>query len=209
MPSKKSSTGSFQDVSLWFLLVSNLTTIFFAMNDGWNLLTIMWIYWTQSIIIGLFNFIRILQLKEFSTENFYINGKSAQPTQKTKNFTAFFFLAHYGLFHFVYAIFLLTGVFIVSGESSFDTKYIFLSASLFFFNHLFSYFYNKPRDTRQQNIGALMFYPYVRILPMHLTIILGSYFNSALIFFLILKTVADCAMHVVEHKIIRRGEDGI
>jgi hypothetical protein len=88
----------FSDPSLWLLLFSNLVTIFFATKEGWNLSTIMWVYWFQSITIGLFNFIRILQLKEFSTEGFKINGQPAQPTQGTKKFTAFFFLFHYGFF---------------------------------------------------------------------------------------------------------------
>src|SRR3990167_41606 len=153
------------DPSLWFLLFSNLVTIFFATKEGWNLSTIMWVYWFQSITIGFFNFARILQLKEFSTEGFKINGQPAQPTQSTKIFTAFFFLFHYGFFHFGYLIFLLTGTFAKSYEqslSSIELKSILLAALIFFINHLFSYFYNRPRDTKKQNIGSLMFYPYVR-----------------------------------------------
>ena len=198
------------DPSLWFLLFSNLVTIFFATKEGWNLSTIMWVYWFQSITIGFFNFARILQLKEFSTEGFKINGQPAQPTQSTKIFTAFFFLFHYGFFHFGYLIFLLTGTFAKSYEqslSSIELKSILLAALIFFINHLFSYFYNRPRDTKKQNIGSLMFYPYARIIPMHLTIILGSSFVSALPFFLVLKTFSDAVMHIVEHKVIRKGEE--
>lgn len=199
----------FGDVSLWFLLLSNIATIFFATTENWNLSTIMWVYWFQSITIGFFNFIRILQLKEFSTEGFKINGQPAQPTQGTKIFTAFFFLFHYGFFHFGYLIFLLTGTFTKAYgnvPNSVELKYIFLTALLFFVNHLFSYFYNRPRDTKKQNIGSLMFYPYARIIPMHLTIILGSSFIGALPFFLVLKTFADAIMHIVEHNVLRKGE---
>lgn len=197
------------DPSLWLLLFSNLVTIFFATKEGWNLSTIMWVYWFQSITIGFFNFVRILQLKEFSTEGFKINGQPAQPTQSTKIFTAFFFLFHYGFFHFGYLIFLLTGTFgkSIGGVSFLDTRSIFLAALLFFVNHLFSYFYNRPRDTKKQNIGSLMFYPYARIIPMHLTIILGSSFVSALPFFLVFKTFSDTVMHIVEHKVLRKGEE--
>jgi hypothetical protein len=70
----------FADSSLWFLLLSNIITIFFAINENWSLSTIIWIYWFQSITIGFFNFIRILRLKKFSTEGFNINGQPAQPT---------------------------------------------------------------------------------------------------------------------------------
>ena len=204
------------DPSLWLLLFSNLVTIFFATKEGWNLSTIMWIYWFQSIAIGFFNFIRILQLKEFSTERLKINGHPIQQIQGikvfvtgTKIFTAFFFLVHYGLFHFSYLVFLLVDKFVgspVGGAGFVDIKSVFLMALLFFISHLFSYLYNRPKDTKRQNIGVLMFYPYARIIPMHLTIIFGSYFANALPLFLILKTFSDVVMHVVEHRVIRKGE---
>lgn len=208
--SNQPQRNPFGDPSLWFLLFSNIATIFFAINENWDLSTIMWVYWFQSITIGFFNFIRILQLKEFSTEGFKINDRPAQPTQGTKNFTAFFFLFHYGFFHFGYLVFLLTGTLIKSYENianSVGLKYILLTALLFFINHLFSYFYNRPRDTKKQNIGALMFYPYARIIPMHLTIIFGSSFGGALPLFLVLKTFADAIMHIVEHNVLRKGEE--
>lgn len=197
------------DPSLWLLLLSNIATIYFATTEHWNLSTILWVYWFQSITIGFFNFIRILQLKEFSTTGFKINGKLAQPTRLTKIFTAFFFLFHYGFFHFVYLIFLLAGTFTKTYGNipdSAEIKYIFLTALLFFINHLFSYFYNKQKDTERQNIGSLMSYPYARIIPMHLTIIFGSAFGGALPLFLVLKTFADGVMHVIEHNVLRKGE---
>lgn len=198
------------DPSLWFLLFSNIATIFFAITENWNLSTIMWVYWFQSITIGFFNFIRILQLKEFSTKGFRISGRPVQPTQGMKLFTAFFFLFHFGFFHFGYLIFLLIGTFAkIYGNTPnlAEVKYILLTALLFFINHLFSYFYNRPRDTKKQNIGSLMFYPYARIIPMHITIILGFVFSGALALFLVLKIFADAIMHVVEHNVLRKGEE--
>lgn len=139
-----------------------------------------------------------------------INGRPAQLTQGTKLFTAFFFLFHFGLFHFGYLIFLLLGVITKAYgniPNSAEVKYILLTALIFFINHLFSYFYNKPQDAGKQNIGSLMLYPYARIIPMHLTIILGPLFGGALPLFLILKTFADAIMHIVEHNVLKKGED--
>lgn len=197
------------DLSLWFLLFSNIITIFFAIIENWNLSTIMWIYWFQSITIGCVNFIRILQLKEFSTDGLQINKKPVEATQGTKNFTAFFFLIHFGLFHFVYVMFFLNGTFINSAEkiqSVSEIKYILVAVLIFFINHLFSYFYNKSRDTKKQNLGALLFNPYIRVIPMHLTISFFTLFNNALPLFLILKTFADAIMHVVEHNALRKSD---
>jgi len=201
----------FIDPSILSLLVANLATIFFVISEGWSILIVMWIYWFQSIIIGLFNFIRILQLKEFSTEGLMINGRPALPTEGTKIYTAFFFLFHYGFFHFGYAFFFLQLA--VFGESwgfghiTLETgymNYIYFTATLFFINHLISYIFNKPKDNKKQNIGTLMFYPYARIIPMHLTILLGGFFSQAImIFFLFLKTIADVIMHIIEHRLRR------
>jgi len=45
-----------------------------------------------------------------------------------------------------------------------------------------------------------MFFPYARIIPMHLTIIFGMLLGKgAIVLFLTLKTLADMIMHVLEH----------
>ena len=203
----------FCDWSLWLLLLANGVTTVLAVTQNWNLLALMWIYWFQNIVIGFFNFRRIRQLKEFSTEGLTINGHPAEPTQETKNHIARFFLLHYGGFHLVYFIFLLvfslTGMFSSADENalnSADLKYILPTALLFLGNHVFSYFYNRPRDSGRQNIGALMSYPYARIIPMHLTIILGLSLGGGLLLFLLLKTLADAVMHVVEHRVLMKGQ---
>lgn len=203
----------FHDRSLWLLLLSNGVTVLLAVTQNWDVLVLMWVYWFQSIVIGFFNFLRIRQLGEFSTEGLTINGHSAEPTQETRNYVARFFLLHYGFFHLVYFIFLLvfsrTGMLGSAEEnalSSANLKYILPTALLFLGNHVFSYSYNRPRDTGRQNIGALMFYPYARIVPMHLTIILGAFLSGGLLLFLVLKTLADAIMHIVEHRVLLRGE---
>ena len=49
-------------------------------------------------------------------------------------------------------------------------------------------------------------YPYLRIIPMHLTIIIGSSVAAvALPLFIGLKTLSDAGMHAVEHALFRRG----
>jgi len=216
----------FRDLSLWFLLFSNIVTISSAIFGNLKLATIVWVYWFQSVIIGFFNFIRILQLKELSIGGLKVNfirilqlkelsigglkanGLITQNWQVMKFFAAFFFLFHFGSFHLAYLIFLAAGIFSeVDGDvlHSSEAKYILLNTLLFFINHLFSYFYNKPRDTEKEDIGSLMFYPYIRIIPMHVTIILVLLIrNLALPLFFVLKTLVDIKMHIVEHNILRR-----
>jgi len=63
---------------------------------------------------------------------------------------------------------------------------------------------------RKPDPGSMMLAPYARILPMHLTIILGSNYatsTSTLALFLFLKTVMDVIMHLVEHRGRRQKEE--
>lgn len=192
----------FTDSSVISLLFSNILIIILAIVQRWEVATVLWTYWIQSIIIGFFNFLKILSLKNFSTKNFTINNQSALPTPQTKIFTALFFAFHYGLFHFIYAVFLFN--FFNFGQPL-DLNYLSLGGLIFFLNHFFSYLHNKMTDKeKMQNIGQLMFSPYVRIVPMHLIVVFGAFMGqSALLTFLFLKTAVDILMHAVKHRAIR------
>lgn len=187
------------NLSLASLLISNIIVILLAIVQKWDISTVLWVYWMQSIIIGFFQFLRILSLKNFSTENFKINNQSVSPTTQTKTFTAFFFLFHYGFFHFIYAIFLFN----FFTKQPVDLTFLSLGGLIFFLNHFFSYQHNKIIDEQKvQNIGTLMFSPYARIIPMHLIIIFGAILGqTTLIIFLLLKTIIDLIMHIIKHKI--------
>lgn len=181
------------------LILANFITIVFAIIENWDFGLLIWIYWSQSVIIGISNFIKILRLKDFSTEGFMINNRSVAPTERTKIHTAFFFLLHYGFFHFIYFIFLFTEYKITAEYQTF----FFLTILVFLGNHLFSLLYHRGREAdRKPNIGTMMFFPYARIIPMHL-IIIGGFFLAhsafAIVVFLGLKTLADLIMHAVEH----------
>jgi hypothetical protein len=187
------------NLSTLTLTFSNLLVIYFAVIENWNLATVLFIYWGQSVIIGVFNFVKILKLEKFSTEGFKINSRFVKPTRKTKIFTAFFFAFHYGLFHLVYFIFLLSDFYSIFHWN--NLFFIFLSVGFFFVNHFISFLLNKKEDLKKEkNIGKVFSSPYVRIVPMHLVIVFGFLFGSrVLVFFLVLKTLADLVMHQREH----------
>ncbi|MBN1556278.1 MAG: hypothetical protein JXA11_16175 [Phycisphaerae bacterium] len=208
---KSFSKQFFYDRTTLSLIASNLVTIVVALWQNWPLGVIMWIYWGQSVIIGVFNFFRILDLQQFSTKGFQIDGKNVEPTRGVKIQTAVFFLFHYGFFHVGYALFLAV---LFSRGSSRDIFGIGICTLVFAGNHFFSFWQNRRRDrTRTPNIGTIMGFPYARIVPMHLTIIFGGWMVMAgvharliLLLFLVLKTVADVIMHMVEHADARKRE---
>lgn len=142
--------------------------------------------------------VRILSLQEFSTEGFTMNDQPVLPTVETKHQVATFFALHYGFFHFIY------GVFLATQAGHVVIQYVAVGSVIFFVDHFFSFRHNKERDKKKlQNIGRLMFFPYARILPMHLIIIVFGVISSGkfpLVVFLALKTLADLVMHAVEHR---------
>lgn len=188
-----------RDWSAASLVASNVLTLAMALIGNWNAGSLMWVYWGQSVIIGFFNFLRMLCLKEFSTEGVKANDKPVDPTPATRRSMAFFFLFHYGGFHLVYMVFLVG----LAAKGLANLEAMGLCLAAFLVNHAFSFFYNLKSDRQNvRNIGTVMFFPYARILPMHLTILFGSalpWNRAVLLLFLSLKTAADLIMHVVEH----------
>ena len=192
------------DGSIWTLLAANGLSLAAAIYNDWSTVSLMLLYWSQSVIIGISNVFRILTLDRFSTENFRINNRRVEPTTGTKWQVAIFFALHYGFFHLVYMMFLLTGS---KGEPLLVPGF-WACMLAFAVNHIWSYHYNRELDRKgTPNIGTLMFTPYLRIIPMHLTIIFGGLFAQSrvsLILFGLLKTIADAGMHLVEHRQIKK-----
>jgi len=207
----------FTKTSTLTLIFSNLLVIFFAVVDDISANDVLWIYWSQSVIIGIFNFIKMITLKNFSTEGFKQGSKQMLPTRGTAISSAVFFLFHYGFFHVVYAVFLgAFSTFSYSNSESSDTKYLFISSGVFFVSYLIEFINSKKEKDDLPNIGFVMFAPYARIIPMHLTIILGGFIGAAggffstntnlliIILFTSIKTVVDLITHSVDLKALKK-----
>ncbi|MDF1656896.1 MAG: DUF6498-containing protein [Verrucomicrobiales bacterium] len=201
------------------ILLSNFVVIIFAMIEDWDLSSMMFIYWFQSVIIGFFHFFRILCLRKFCTDGFTSNGKPVPANSKGKWSTALFFAVHYGFFHLIYVFFILG--FEASPddlpaptteESKKEGLWMLFSIAGFFLGHGYSFYQNVKADLiNGPNLGALMFMPYARVIPMHLTIFVGSIFDSnrfAVLIFSLLKTGADYLMHIVEHRVLQKKKPG-
>ncbi|MEW6690302.1 MAG: DUF6498-containing protein [Pseudomonadota bacterium] len=194
------------DRSIYALLAANLLALLIAYATRMTLRELMLVYWIQSVIIGVTSFLRILSLRRFDTENFRLGNRPLEETAGDKLRVAFFFLAHYGGFHFVYLGFLTLGG--KGADAGPATGYL-LCALVFAANHLYSLFQNVRRDAAgRPNLGVLMMLPYARIFPMHLTILFGGLFfggTAAFVLFGALKIVADAVMHTVEHHVLAKG----
>lgn len=199
----------FKSFSAWSLLISNLLIAFFIIIEKQSVLNVLWVYWFQSVIIGVFNFFKIISLKEFTADGLWVNDKPVKKTNSAKIGIAVFFLIHYGFFHFVYAIFLFSFVSMGSNSNgTLDVTFILLTSLIFFVNYIIEFIYSFRHDqTTVQSLPKLMMAPYKRIIPMHLTIILSGFvmaggafgaINTNIIILLIfigLKTIVDLITH--------------
>jgi hypothetical protein len=202
---KKLNKEMFKSYTVWSLLISNLLIALFTIIEKQSVLNVLWVYWFQSVIIGVFNFFKILSLKEYAVDRLRVNNKPVKQTKAAKITVATFFLFHYGFFHFVYAMFL--SAFISIGRISsggIDVAFILLTSLIFFVNYFGEFIFSFKREQSSiQSLPLLMMAPYKRIIPMHLTIILagfvlvGSEFGATnpniiiLLIFIGLKTFMD------------------
>jgi len=195
------------DFSLRLLVFSNILLIVFAIIGNWTIAPVLFVYWFQSVVIGVFIFLRLLTT-DFGANIKFVSKYGAKNLQIV---LAFFFMIHYGLFHLGYLVFILIFAFIFqpgyTGEIFFLLDPLFLiSLIVIFINHAFSEKYNSG-DYLGKSAPEIMFSPYGRIIPMHLTLIFGTFlmflFQNQiimLVLFLILKTIFDIKGHIAKHK---------
>ncbi|MEQ8860457.1 MAG: DUF6498-containing protein [Pseudomonadales bacterium] len=220
------------DRALRGIVLANAVTLVLAVIQQWSVLQLMWPFWMQSVIIGWYSRQRILALREFSTEGLTINDRAVDPTPETQRRVANFFALHYGGFHAAYLFFLWmfsttadpAGFVSVSNESSGTTSQVYVGhvhpldvvaylalAFGFWRSHRASHREHVRADLAgRPNLGTLMFMPYARIVPMHLTLIAGVPLGGGAVWlFVLLKTAADVVMHKVEHRVLGRNHSGV
>ena len=186
------------------LVLTNLLVIGIALLNHWSILTLLWGYWLQSIIIGLFTGIKILM---FGRKNPRKKGILSS-FQDSLSFTC-----HYGSFHIFYLVFLY--FFTTNGSITMtltppDYRGIALIGTLFFLSHLYSFVqhYIWERKTVFMSTNQVFLEPYKRIFPMNLMIVAAGFFTTLiptaetplLIVFLMLKTFADLKSHQILHQ---------
>jgi hypothetical protein len=190
-----------RDISLLPLFISNGLAVWWAARDHLSLQTVMMIYWGQSVAIGVVNVLRILALRDYSTDDLRLGGPSS-PSAGTKLKVAGFFTLHYGFFHVVYLVFILAAM--TRGRVDVNMPFVLYGAGLFAVTDLFALALHWNEQTRGRNLGQVMFAPYLRIVPMHLAIIFGGFVNYhpglTLGLFQGLKTAADMFAHMVQHR---------
>lgn len=201
--------GDLRDTSVLGLIASNMVVIVWALIENWNLSFLMLVYWAQSVIIGIFWFYTIVTYKnayrKYTEDPFELPDKL---NEFSRLGLGLFFLLHFGIFHLVYFVFLLAPTTLEQKAFEFPLWPFVIFTGLFFINQLIlSIKFATKSEHKPANISRLMSFPYARVIPIHLAIMLGIWvsekgFNPrfTLLIFLALKTAVDVIMHAQQKK---------
>ena len=202
----KIKTGlNFLSLSSVSLIAANLVPLAGAIFLDWSVFLIIFLFWIENLIIGIFNVVKILLAQ----------GKDS--TTSAKLFAAPFFLIHYGGFCAGHGVFVISvfGRWANADLKNFhnfiqeifiDEKAVYAVIALFF-SHGLSLIYNYvlKGEHKLATVNKVMMAPYPRIVVLHLTIIFGALLVSllkapqaGLALLVILKIGVDLSAHLRE-----------
>ena len=193
--------------SALLLLVTNILVGYTALQAGWSVGYLLFVYWFQTLILGFSQIVKILISEEdprLSLGGVQVEGLNIRSSHVTVNMIVAV------MYIFIFSLY-LRGTFLMLASSygsslaAEEIREIFIAAGLFLANHLASFFVNY-RQIRSQKLalGAGMILPINRILPLQFIGILGSMVPIAPVVFIAIKTGVDLLSHIQEHRMIRR-----
>ena len=191
------------------LILANLVPVFGVLFLHWEVFPLMFLFWSENVIVGVFNVLKML-----------VNQPSSPFNWIFKFFIIPFFCAHYGLFTYVHGIFVIA---LFSG--GLKGTHAFPSAAGFWHivqdNQLgwailglaisrgISFVTNYIGKGEYQRVGLqqLMSHPYGRVMVMHVAILGGGFLMKAfhsptagLLLLVVLKIALDLGSHIGERK---------
>jgi len=203
------------------IIVVNLVPLFGAIFLGWDLTTLLIIYWSENIAIGFWNIFKLLKAPRVNDKNnkYHISFEdmTKEEIDRINNSSnlagiklsyTLFFMVHYSLFTFVHGFFIFSTFLQATTNFLLYLPGIIFTFILIFLSHGFSYLLNfiGKREYEETSLTELMIKPYKRIFITHFVVILVSIalqelndtFLPALIL-IIIKTIGDLIFHIIEH----------
>lgn len=212
--------------SAWALVAANALPVVGVLFLGWQVGTLVMVYWLENVVIGLFNAARMFLAQ--GTVN-----RKGEPVEGLgaaflKLFMIPFFLVHYGGFCFVHGVFLLSFFPPGGGGPGADpwavapllaTQPLFIAAGLALVgSHGYSFVkhYVGEREYEDADLGQLMARPYKRVMVVHFFILGGAFLTAwmgnplpALLVFVALKVAVDAWSHSKERSRIAAASSNV
>ena len=185
------------------LIGANLIPLVGVVAFGWDVLSVLAMYWLENCVVGLLNIGRMA---------FAGGAPASGPASKIALIP--FFTIHYGIFWVVHGVFVfaLPGL-AGAGSSDASAAVIAIGALALALSHGASFVLNYVGrgEYRHATVGGLFVAPYGRVVVLHLTVLLGGFVALAaggpvalVALLVVLKTALDLALHVREHAVARR-----
>jgi hypothetical protein len=208
-------------VAIALLVVANLVPLAGVLFLGWELATIVALYWLENGVIGAFALARIgtAQGVDADPGSVTINGRAVPQAQLANPVTARvilmpFFVIHYGMFWLVHGVFVWFALPLMweemgAGTGSPSLAAIAWAIPVLVLSHGASFLCNWwwGGERRTSTPSREMAAPYGRVMILHVTIVLGAFAVAAigapigaLVLMVALKTVADLAAHLAERE---------
>ncbi len=221
MKSPKNSTNALSSLKTpqaLALIGANMAPLLGVWFFGWDVFTIVLLYWLENVIVGLFTVVKIVLAGLFFVPKDLDTPDTKAAIGIGRAFTCLFmvpfFMFHYGLFTFVHGVFvfvLFSGGDSVDSPSSliFDgigselTPSLLAAIGVLVLEHGFHFArdYVGSRKYRTTNPIIAMMRPYPRIVVLHLAILFGALPilllqlpSASLVILIALKTVLDLAL---------------
>ncbi len=192
------------------LILSNLLPIYGVLFLGWEVFPIMLLFWTENVIIGVFNILKMLMLSPADPAMWLI-----------KLFQVPFFVLMFVSFAVVHGIFIYTlfGGVAIEETADFEINSTVLRQTIGGYNlwwgfvslllgHGASFVMNYilKGEYKEADLKALMWQPFKRVIVLHLTLAVGGILlltqgspTGGLIILILLKIAVDALSHLKMH----------
>lgn len=193
------------------LIISNLLPIYGVLFLGWEVFPIMLLFWTENVIIGVFNILKMLMVSPADPIMWLI-----------KLFQVPFFSFMFAVFAVVHGIFIYTlfGGAAIEETADFEINSTILRQTIGSYNlwwgfvsllmsHGASFVMNYigKGEYKEAELNNLIWQPYKRVIVLHLTIFVGGILlltlgspTGGLIILILLKIAVDALAHLKLHK---------
>lgn len=191
------------------LVLANLVPVFGVLVLHWEVFPLMFLFWSENVIVGVFNVLKML------------TNQPASPVMWIgKAFLIPFFCVHYGMFTFVHGMLVVAffggGLHNTRGFPGASTFWNVMTENRLGWailglavSHGVSFVTNYigKKEYERVALNQLMSQPYGRIMVMHFAILIGGFLvmalhspTPALLLLVALKTAFDLGSHVGERK---------
>ncbi|WP_409432492.1 DUF6498-containing protein [Litorimonas sp. RW-G-Af-16] len=207
--------GSFRNLSGLILVISNLIPLIGVFAFGWDVGTILLLYWLESVIIGVLNvpkmMLTAIKPRAHKSKQDGLTLASVIGTVPR----CIFFIVHFGMFSIVHLVFLRQFFPELPEVKTLDWQSpVALTALVLLVSHGVSFMINflGKREYLTRDATSQMFAPYPRVMVMHVVIILGGFLVLslgspvyALVTLIAMKILIDLAAHNKEHRKAAKG----